>query len=433
MGTYVIQGIIKSKLNGLPVPYANIEVFKVGSTYVVETIATGESDLNGYFETSFDFTSPGRPSIIFRVSQNVDGIIKYIYNENPAEDTRLNIGDVLSVNIAIEEECLTYNPSAGSAPYNQLFVFTRVGVIATADIDQSDGYAYSDTDPAETPDTPNSYDSNVSFGRTLDIAGWFGMFCDVEYYKIQYSSDGITWQDITDPLFNNRYDVAMHQWVTDKMGPLDEIEVGAPSCYKLPNRSLPWTFPDLLVRWDTTKVPNGLLTLRIVGMRAVPGSSPVPATHLTIDPSYGTLKLQIDNTPPKCKIIEVLYNDVKVNACDLIDFSTGTIKVNFEASDNAGHLRLYSLHAHYGHNNIVMPTPIAPAKAVDDYSEHINLSKKWDGGTYTIQYDASQYDNTEMPPCAYQFRLRVDKRTQNGYGLVYWGYEENIHITIKNR
>ncbi|OPY48218.1 MAG: hypothetical protein A4E47_00014 [Methanosaeta sp. PtaU1.Bin028] len=433
MGTYVVQGAIKSKRNGLPVPYANVEILKVGTGNAVELIGSGISDVNGYFDISFDSAPPGRPSIIIRVSQKSggsqgpDAVVKYIYNENPAEDTRFNIGDVLGVDINVDEECLTCNTPAGGAPYNQLFVFTRVGVIAVANIDQLDGYANSDIDPAETPGSPNISDSNVPFGRTLDIAGWFGMFCDVEYYKVQYSTDGIIWQDIADPLHNNWYDVANGHWVTEAMGPLNLGSVA--NLYRLPNRSLPWTFPDLLIQWDTTKVPNGLFTLRILGMKMLSGSI-IPAAYLTIDPSFGTLKLQIDNTPPKCEITDVLHNGTQLNPCAIVNFSTGTLTVVFEASDNAGHLRNYALNAYYGHNSIVVPTPILPSKAVDDYSKHIDASKRWTGGTYTIEYKASEYDSIEMPTCAYQLRLRADKRTSNGYGLVYWGYEDTVHITL---
>jgi hypothetical protein len=45
--------------------------------------------------------------------------------------------------------------------------------------------------------------------------------------------------------------------------------------------------------------------------------------------------------------------------------------------------------------------------------------------------DATGYNINEMPTCAYEFRLVVDKRTTNGYGLVYWGYEDNYHTTIQ--
>jgi len=36
-----------------------------------------------------------------------------------------------------------------------------------------------------------------------------------------------------------------------------------------------------------------------------------------------------------------------------------------------------------------------------------------------------------MPTCAYQFRLDVTKRTTNGYGLIYIGVEDTMHITLK--
>lgn len=432
MVTYNIQGKVISKRNGLPVPFANIEVLevdKVGANYTVSAIATGKSQMNGAFNITFNFPYPlpNRPDIIFRVSQNVDGIVKYIYNENPSEDTRWNIGDVLSVNLEVEEECVTLNSPLGSAPYNQLFVFTRVGIIATMDIDQTDGYAYSDIDPAP----PNSMDSNVPFGRTLDIAGWFGLFCDVEYYKIQYSSDGITWKDISDPLYNNWYDVANGQWVTESLGPL--TIAGVNNLYKLPRRDIPWTFPDLLARWDTTKVQDGLYTLRIQGKKLV-SNSIVDAVFLIIDPSYGTLKLQVDNSTPKCEIKQVWHDTTLLEPCTIVNFTSGKIKIVLEASDIKGHLRRYALYAYYGHNQIVVPSPappVSPNKAVDDYSNQIGPTKKWSGGIYTVEYPASEYDSFEMPTCAYQLRLRVDKRTQNGYGLVYWDYEDTVHITIQ--
>ncbi len=432
MVIYNIQGKITSKRNGLPVPYAKIEILevdKVGVNYSTIVIANGLSGMDGDFSINFDFPIPlpSRPDIIFRISQNVDGIIKYIYNENPSEDTRWNVADVLYADIEIEEDCVTINSPSSSVPYDHLFVFTRVGLIPTANIDQADGYAYSDI----TPSPPNSMDTNIPFGRTLDIAGWFGMFCDVEYYKIQYSSNGVVWNDISDPLYNNWYDVTNQKWVTESMGP--ETISGVSNLYKLPRRDLPWTFPDLLVRWDTTKVTDGLYTLKILGKKKVAGTI-VDSVHLTIDPSYGTIKLQTDNSTPKCEIKEIWHNATKVEACTMVQFTSGTIKVIFEASDAKGYMRMYSLNALYGHSQVVVPTPappISPDKAVDDCSNHIGPTKKWNGGIYTVEYPASEYDSVEMPPCAYEFRLRVDKRTNNGYGLVYWGYEDNVHITIQ--
>jgi len=428
MSSYSIQGRIKSKRNGLPVPFADIEVLRVG-TGVVEVVACGQSEIDGNFEICFDFLLPGRPSVIFRVSQNVDGMVRYIYNENPTEDVRLNIGDVLFVNIDVEEDCFVINPPGSGAPYDQTFVFTRVGVIPTANIDQASGYANVDTDPAETPEAQNSMDANAPFGRTLDIAGWFGMFCDVEYYKVQHSSDGITWQDIYDPLYNYWYDAPAGQWISEAMGPTTVD--GVANLYRPLTLHPVWTFPDLIARWDTTKVQNGPYTLRILGKKMQSGSL-VDATHLIPDPSYGTLKLLVDNSLPRCeiKVDQITHDGSPIGECSIVPF-TGTLTVVFEAFDDMGHLRNYSLNAHYGHNRIVVPTPITPDKAVDDYSEHIGLSKTWMGGTYTIQYPASAYSSAEMPTCAYQLRLRVDKRTTNGYGLVYWGYEDNVHLTIQ--
>jgi len=89
-------------------------------------------------------------------------------------------------------------------------------------------------------------------------------------YKLQYSSDGVTWNDISDPLSNTYYEFALGggTWRTIDMGPFDEG--GQTHVYTLPyveQPAVPWIFPDLIARWDTSKVPNGLYTLRIQGFK----------------------------------------------------------------------------------------------------------------------------------------------------------------------
>lgn len=109
-----------------------------------------------------------RPHIIFKVTPKIDGIDRIIYNENPAMQTRWNIGDVLSVTLEATN-CVSIVPPASGRPYDILFVFTRVGIIGVNNIDAvgagASGYAYPDINPA----APNSRDANSPFGLTLDI------------------------------------------------------------------------------------------------------------------------------------------------------------------------------------------------------------------------------------------------------------------------
>lgn len=174
---------------------------------------------------------------------------------------------------------------------------------------------------------------------------------------------------------------------------------------------------------------DGLYTLRIQGFKwDALGTALEPSEALLIDPSYGTLKLMVDNSPPISKINGIKHNGAAVNVCDIVNFTSGTLSIEFEASDRKGHLREYILNAMYGHNKVVSPIP---ANGTDNYSNHIGPTRHWDGGTFTVNYNTTVYTPTKMPTCAYQFRLNVTKRTTNGYGLIWRGVEDTVHITLK--
>lgn len=442
MATFNIQGKVINKVTKLSVPYARVKVYeidKVAAGYKSDFLAEGLTDLNGVFNITFtwpyDTSIPGnRPDIIFKVTQKIDGADRDIYNENPATQTRWNIADILSVTLEAED-CISIIPTPSGRPYDTLFVFTRVGVIGVNNIHTvgagASGYAHPDIDPA----APNSRDANSPFGSTLDIAGWFGQFTDTVRYKIQYSSDGVTFTDISDPLYNSYYefDPGGGTWITMPMGPF--TEGGQTNVYKMPyveKPGQPWIFPDLIAKWDTTKVLDGLYTLRILGFKwNASGTVLEPSISLLIDPSYGTLKLRIDNSPPVSKInaeTGIKYNGAIKKVCDIVDFTSGTLSIEFEASDSKGHLREYVLNAMYGHNNVVSPIP---PNGADNYSKHIDTTRQWKGGIFTINYDTATYTSAKMPTCAYQFRLGVTKRTTNGYGLIYPWVEDTVHITLK--
>ncbi|MCK4649421.1 hypothetical protein KAT51_07850, partial [bacterium] len=300
MAIYSVQGKVVSKVTGLGASFAQVEIFevdKLGGNYKSDLIVATMTNQDGEFSTTFTFTTgpPGsaaRPDIIFRVTQNIDGVNNIIYNENPAEDTRWNIADVLSVELKAED-CIAVSLPAGGAPYDNLFLFTRVGLIPVSEIDLADGYAYPDINPAD----PNSLNANAPFGSSLDICGWFGVFTGVEYYKIKYTRSGGSPIEIADSLYNLRYDAGLKKFVSEKMGP--QTIGGVNNLYALPASGLPWVYPDRLIRWDTTKVQDGLYTLGIEGYNESGGSViQVTAPTLVIETIYGTLKLQIDNTPP---------------------------------------------------------------------------------------------------------------------------------------
>jgi hypothetical protein len=433
MSTFNIQGTVVSKSSQRGISLAKVQVFQRG---LATPIAETPTQVDGGFDVSFSW-SDGRPDVHFRVTQTVNGTDEVIYNENPATQTRQNIADVLSVTLETDAG-LSLVPSATGRPDDSLFLFTRVGIIGVNQIDTvgaaASGYAFPDVDPA----APNSIGANSPFGSTLDIAGWFGQFAGVFRYKVQYD-DGTGWQDVDDPLANSYYDESVlgdGSWMTVALGPF--TEGGQSNVYKLPDVEKPgqrWIFPDLIARWDTTKVTDNLYTLRIQGFGvAADGTTLVPSAALIIEPDFGNLKLRVDNSPPAVSIQSIEHSPTggdpfnPVCVCDIVPFGSGKLRFTFEASDAEGHLAGYSLAALFGHNQVVAPPP---AQAADSYPGHIDATRHWNGGTFVVDYDGSVYTADKMPTCAYEFRLDVSKRTTNGYGNIFTGLGDTVHITLK--
>ncbi len=453
MATFNVQGNVVRKNTGLGISYAKVQVYQLGQTAPLAVVTT---EPDGSFELTFNWpkdvtVQANRPDVHFKVIQMIDGADTVIYNEDPATETRHNIADVLAVNLEVDQGLALSKPEK-DRKYDKHFVFTRIGLLGVDEIDtvettvgtKASGYAHSDTSSAE----PNSARANSPFGSTLHVAAWFGHLSDTDWYKIEYSSDGANWHEISDPLANRYYDFATATWLTMKMGPFTHD--GVSNVYRLPysgqatqlSAPKPWIFPDLIAKWDTTKVADGRYTLRIKGFRQA-GKEPTklkPAQQLVSDPSYGELRLRIDNTAPTSKLKEIRYathagDALKVtDVCSIIEIADGKIEIDFEAEDAAGHLRSYQLDAFYGHHKKVSPRP---DQAEDNYSQHVDSTRQWKGGTsYTVVYDAAgthphDYTAHRMPKCAYQFRLGVAKRTTNGYGLVYRGREDTKHLTIQ--
>jgi hypothetical protein len=467
MATYKVMGNISSKKNGLAVAFAKVEILqvvKVGTDYQVTPLAAlpGSQDVTdntGAFSVLFDHVAAPKPSIVIRISQTIDGAVKYIYNENPVLQTRKNIGNVVGVNIKVEEECITMSPIADPGLSDYKFVFTRVGNVGVNKIDQTSGLMY--PFPSAPPSPANDL-NNAPLGGCLNLGGWLNCLCDatVDLYQIQYQKSGeIGWHNIENPLYNTYYDFLTHTWKTVPLGPFHKPSYADGTqvygLYKLITSTekavTPWQFPDLLAAWYTPGVTDGKYTLRIQGYKEFPPGcvTPTPSWGLVPEqPTTGQLIVNIDNSQPVCEITEVRQGNwdqpfaslTPVGACAKVNLVSGKkLAVKFKAYDEKGFLYAYNLAAYYGHNQVVIPPPSSPNKAKDSYAAHAG-AVAWTGSQeFIIEYIADtggvstdvSYSNLEMPPCAYQFRLTLAKRTNNGYGLVYHGYEDNIHLTIE--
>ena len=381
--------------------------------------------------------------------------------------TMLNVADGATLTFEISSPlAVCLNPSVGlnSIPNNNLFLFTRVGNSETADIDckgsviGSEGYYR----PRKAPYSFTGMDTDQPFGRTLHLFGWFGKLCTIDYYKVQYSTDGgTTWTDIETSLPNKWYDTSdpnplNWHWVSESMGPFSDG--GLDNLYKVPffvRPDTPWSWLDRVARFNTTLATDGFCRLKIIGYKWS-GSSLVEATSsdILVDPNYGEIVLQIDNTPPTVNILDVKLNGVSKPVCDILNFGTSAtdeISVSFRVWDQRGHLRNYVLDAMYGHDCYVKPRPTTPDKASDNYENNASGSPSWQGNlSYTTEYIGSDYGSggaspstdcfsktfaqmpaNVMPTCAYQFRLHASKRTTNGYGLIYHWVEDTWHVTIQ--
>jgi len=447
-------------------PYgAIVRVFEVdpslGGGYTVDEIPLPTPpviDQNGDFKVTT--TSPycgggfevGPPDLIFLFVQNVNGAVETIYEEEPSE-THWNVTDGSSLNFQVTSGvAVCFDPSIGNVPGGYSFLFTRVGNYETACIDckgsdsASEGYHCSRRlNHHISSDCPecNGMETDRPFGRTLDLFGWFGESCTIDYYKVQYSTDGgSTWTDIKTDLPNKWYDMSGSEplnwhWVSEQMGPFDDG--GEVNLYKIPHKVhsvVPWSFPNRVAKFDTKLVTDGLCRLRVLGYKwsdstfstlvQVSGSD----TDLQVDANYGQIVLQIDNTPPTVAILALKLNGVSKSPCEILSFGPGdTISVQCRIRDENGHLREYGLEAMYGHNQTVTPRPPG---AVDNYDNHSAGHPSWQGSmSHTISYNGTYYGSDKMPPCAYQFRWHASKRITNGYGLIYNWVEDTWHVTIQ--
>ncbi len=423
-------------------------------------------------------------------------------------------GVTTTINLTITSPlAVCLDPTAGTGPSASpypasLFGFVRIGAYDVSQVDCrfSDGTAaqgycrprrtrtspppqYGFTvnlTPEEMADPRHTTD--MPFGGVVALFGWFGDSCTADYYKVQYKTATQPWTDVTTSLWNwwyDRRDPDPDKWhtVRESMGPFTAAQLldptaaaGAdakvyyqiPYCMPLPSGWIPslhgtrqWSYPNRVALFDTRVVEGGgRCEVRVVGYKkddtggvaqvveCFPG-----APDSLLDPNYGTIVLQIDNTPPTIvEIISVSDSDGTSGPCSTLTLDTGTetIDVKFIVWDERGHLWRYNLAAMYGHDCHTD----APSNASLRYEEALTAtppkgsSPMWHGSPaiQTVEYLGSDYPNTTLcttcdcsvqspadtlPSCAYQFRLTAAKRTTNGSSYIYRYVEDTYHVTIE--
>jgi len=479
---YTVTGKVSCQGSGFPLYGGEARAYEVdpvpGGSFATNLLFAVPLTSDGNFTATVTWPTAGSgfeagdPDLVLEIVQTIDGTAEIVYQEL-SSSPRWNVPDGSNFNLESDSaQAVCPDPALGpsSNPADDLFLFTRIGKEETADIDCRDsapgaeGYlrprktGFGATGTGFTGST-----TDQPFGRTLDLLAWFGQLVNVDYYKLQYSSDdGATWTDVDTSLPNKWYDTTdpnplNWHWVSQSMGPFSVGTID--NLYQIPyfvRPSTPWSWYDRVGRFDTTKVPDGLIRLRIEAYKWSGGSlvpayvcSPTtPTCDLTVDLNYGKIALRIDNTPPTVEILDVKLNGASRPPCDILDLGVGAtdkVSVEFRVRDTRGHLLDYSLNALYGHNCRVRPLPTVPDPAGDNYNSNAAASPSWQGSlSYTSDYHGSVYlpgpqvdcsispsPVNRMPTCAYQFRLRASKRTTNGYGLIYHNVEDTWHATIQ--
>ena len=472
---YTLSGHVQCGASGFPLYGGEVKAYEVdpvpGGSFQTELLFSATLGSTGDFTATVTWPlsgsgfEAGDPDLILQVTQTVGGSTEIVYEEL-STSTRWNVADGSFLTLESESPfaiCPDPGVSLASIPNDTIFLFTRIGAEETANIDcrGNDAAAGGYLRPRKAPFGPaaagfaGSY-SDQPFGRTLDLIGWFGALANVDYYKVQYSSDGgSSWHDVDTALPNKWYDTSdpnpsNWHWVPQSMGPFSVGSID--NLYQIPffvRPGTPWSWLNRVGRFDTTKAPDGLNRLRIVAYKWASGSL-VPATSsdVLIDPNYGEIVLQTDNTAPDVEILDVKLNGVSTAACNILNLGTGAadkVSIDFRVRDARGHLLSYGLDALYGHRCSVRPRPTTPNKAGDNYGNQMAATPSWLGSLlYTTDYMGSVYlpgpqidcssspsPANRMPSCAYQFRLRGSKRTTNGYGLIYNNLEDTWHVTIQ--
>jgi hypothetical protein len=275
----------------------------------------------------------------------------------------------------------------------------------------------------------------------IELFGWFGTESDVDYYRIQYSTEiddspaGDSWTEVTSYLPNYYFDIKNYTWVSKPNGPVYLKELDEDNLYRIPYRDEEhqyWAYYDRVAILNSTVIADGLCRIRVFGYKlSSDGNSLVESdpVELVVVPGLGDIVLMIDNSRPLGKIVEMGKNGESSRVCSNLDIWQGDrITVLYDAWDENGHLLADRLSLTFGNNCLVDTLPAGAEHSYDSSNGPI-----WQGGRnhfvqfhmdhYLKEYNPDDEDQgcpkNTMPTCAYQIRLRLTKRTSNGYDLLY--------------
>ncbi|MCC6930480.1 MAG: carboxypeptidase regulatory-like domain-containing protein [Gemmatimonadaceae bacterium] len=410
------------------------------------------------------------PDIVFRATQNCGGVEQVIVNEGWF-DARWNIDQVSDVT-------LTASDNACCIPLNGCLEGECLAIshACTVDLDDIGGNPGAVLTPVGYAH-PNLVDNrgDAPFAERVDIRGTAQCLTDVDYYEIEYSTDGVNWLLVPAPAlgsFSRQYWDFVANSSTyagfSAQVPIDGHHVyETVEHYEATHTPADWgatkvwlgTNIDLIVPWLTAPTfSDGTYSLRVVGYdeaagvlsnrRVINVCDSATEAHITIrtdNQSTFPAPGPVDNpcgsgTTHNCtnepntdildaRIVHSGGGHTTIGPCGDVRLAAGDVlEVDFVAHDAQGHLAFYSLIATYGENlardlialgGTLTPLPggappvPAAAQVGPDYVAARSFPQNAAAPTWTGgAIRLSIAAATAFPEsCCYQLELRAYKRT----------------------
>jgi parallel beta-helix repeat protein len=321
----------------------------------------------------------------------------------------------------------TGGPCGSAAPPGSVvdgFLWTSVGTIPVADIDQTTGAKGGLTLVRDRP-----------FGGQPWLYGPFGSNETTVYrYAIKVGKwTGSTppapaaFTYVDDPLSKVRYTVSGGTITTSNVS-LGPVTFAGVPCYTptVNGGGIYWAHENLRVILNTLSLDEGRYSVRLEGYTFL-------SSLVTLSPNRDLI-LTINNTPPVVRIDQLSFaGGMPLDECAIIDLPTPTSPLNFVYTANHpdGFLDDYALVVEVGRNRS------GGVIVSDSYASHVSPTAVWNG--VTMAPVAATPANPEQPlpalqqweRCAYQFTITAWARTTNGFGRIYWTtYFDNHAIDL---
>jgi hypothetical protein len=419
------------------------------------------------------------PDLIFKVTQDCGEGPKVVLDEGYG-DVRWNVSNPLDVQLIVSDDACCVEgcqdpPCEGGHCLTPVRVCSttvnKIGGNPGAPATIPVGYVGRELDDVPYIDRP--------FARTVNVYKAAVPMTGVDYYSIEYD-DGTGWDDLPvgwaknisrswltwDPVTGIPETGWAHFPFADKNGKWvmesrEHFEANGPFGDWAPGGSRVWMiYAYLVMRLDSPKFDDGTYRFRIRGYAEdAAGNLVLPGEVLdncgtTIDNEVVlTFDNRLEDDPahpaghasgpdtihrpviePDTDFIQVLINGQQVDACDVVNATTGTLEIRFEASDPDGHLSHFGLSSHWGesearnlfsypHTLVKEGTTPYLGPTYEDALSDGAPRPEWKGGTYRLTMDL---EDACPEPCCYLFRLRAYKRNIVGcdYDKDFWNVSE---------